>query len=151
MRSSAQPNRSSASSSTGEWPRQSQHRVCGLPLLMVCFGNIIALLSAFLSSCEKCCGKRMNLMVLLWEVLGKPWHRLIWCLDLLKGLLASSCLAVLSPQGRSSPHQLSWACVPLGLQKLVESRQFSSLLRTSGIPSNWFCYLSFIWAALSSP
>ena len=61
-----------------------------------------------------------------------------------KGCWASSCGAVVSPQQRSSPHQASWACGTLGIQKHVESRPFSCLQKTSGIPSNWPCSLSFM-------
>ena len=61
-----------------------------------------------------------------------------------KGCWASSCGAAVSRQRRSSPHQASWACGNLGVQKHVESRPFSSLQKTSGIPSNWPCSLSFM-------
>ena len=42
------------------------------------------------------------------------------------GCWASSCGAAVSRR-RSSPHQASWACGTLGLQKHVESRPFSCL------------------------
>ena len=114
-----------------------QHREWGSPLWPLGFWNVTPALWAFFSSSEKCCVSWW----ISWATVGHP--RTKHGIDLSgtwlcrKGCWAPSCVAVLPPRWRNSPHQPSWTSGTLGLQ-------FFYLQMTSGIPSNWSCYLSFM-------